>query len=57
MIAAALKDLLQHENRLMERGEFEGEFNCSLGELLSFMEIVGLNPADLPASLRNCCLG
>ena len=57
MIAAALTDLLQHENRLMERGESEGEFNCSLAELLSFMEIVGLNPADLPASLRNCCLG
>lgn len=57
VIAAALTDLLQYENRLMERGEPEGEFNCSLAELLSFMEIVGLNPADLPASLRNCCLG
>jgi hypothetical protein len=57
MIAAALTDLLQHENCLMEKGEPVGEFNCSLGELLSFMDIVGLNPADLPASLRNCCLG
>lgn len=57
MIAAALADLLQYENRLMEKGEPEGEFNCSLAELLSFIEIVGLNPADLPASLRNCCLG
>ena len=57
MIAAALTDLLQHENRLREKGEPEGEFNCSLAELLSFMEIVGLNLADLPASLRNCCLG
>lgn len=57
MIAAALTDLLQHENRLMERGEPGGEFNCSLAELLSFMELVGLNSADLPASLTNCCLG
>ena len=57
MIAAALTDLLQHENRLMERGEPGGEVNCSLAELLSFMELVGLNSADLPASLTNCCLG
>ncbi len=57
MIAAALADLLQHENRLLERGDSAGEFNCSLDELLSFMELVALNPADLPASLKNCCLG
>ena len=57
MIAAALANLLHYENRLMEKGEHEGEFNCSLAELLSFIESVGLNPADLPASLRNCCLG
>ena len=57
LVAAALEDLLQYEKGLADRGESEGEFNCSFAELLRFMELVGLNPADMPVSVKRYCQG
>jgi len=56
-VAAALADLLQHEYGLLEKGASEGVFNCSFAELLRFMDLVGLDPSYMPASVRNYCPG
>ena len=57
VVAAALADLLQHESGLVEKGASEGGFNCSLAELLKFMELVGLDQSAMPPLVKNYCLG
>ncbi len=54
-VAATLVDLLNSERAIIAIEDSGTIFNCSLEELTLFMKLLGLEPAALPASVKNYC--
>lgn len=56
-VSAALCKFLHHEADILYISEVQDELNCSLTELLKFIELLGLSPTVIPDTVKNYFLG